>query len=62
MQRFLKKKALYALLYAVTAILLEVISFSVMGLGAFPAYWGLDFAFIFGIALLIFILPWEIPV
>ena len=61
MERLLKKKALYALLYAATALLLEIISFSVMGLGAFPSYWGLDFAFIFGIALLIFILPWEIP-
>lgn len=61
MERLLKKKALYALLYAATALLLEIISFSVMGLGAFPSYWGLDIAFIFGIALLIFILPWEIP-
>lgn len=59
MEKLLKKKALYALLYAVTAALFEIISFAVMGMGVIPSYWGIDLAFILGIALLIFIVPSE---
>lgn len=60
MEKLFLKKALYALLYAVTAALFELISFAVMGLGFAPSYWGIDLAFIFGIALLIFLIPSEI--
>lgn len=60
MEKLLKKKAIYALLYAATAVILEIISFSVMGLGVFPSFWGIDVAFILGVAVIIFIVPSEV--
>ena len=60
MEKLLKKKAIYALLYAATAVILEIISFSVMELGVFPSFWGIDVAFILGVAVIIFIVPSEV--
>lgn len=57
MGKLLRKKLYFALLYAATAILVEIISFSVMGLGVFPSFWGIDIAFVLGFAVLIFIIP-----
>ncbi|MBQ8884841.1 MAG: sulfatase-like hydrolase/transferase [Clostridia bacterium] len=51
------KKGCISLLYVITALLMEIISFLVMGLGVFPSYWGIDIAFIFGIAVLLFVIP-----
>lgn len=53
----MKKKLYFALLYAATAILAEIISFGVMGMGVLPSFWGIDLAFVLGFALLIFIIP-----
>ncbi len=57
MEKLLRKKAYFALMYAATALLIELISFCVMGLGVFPVYWGIDVAFIFAFAIIIFIIP-----
>ena len=57
MGKLLRKKLYFALIYAMTAVLVEIISFSVMGFGVFPSFWGIDIAFILGFAVLIFIIP-----
>lgn len=57
MEKLLRKKAYFALLYAVTAALIEIITFRVMGIGTFPSYWGIDAAFILAFAIIIFVVP-----
>lgn len=57
MKQLLIKKGCISLLYAFTALIMEFISFGVLGLGVFPSYWGIDIAFILGIAVLLFVLP-----
>ena len=57
MDRLLKKKTYFALLYVFTALLIEIITFCVMGLGVFPSFWGIDLAFILGLAIIIFVIP-----
>ena len=56
MGKLLRKKLYFALIYAMTAVLVEIISFSVMGFGVFPSFWGIDIAIILGFAVLIFII------
>ena len=57
MKRLFMKKGLFALIYIVLALVTEVISFAVMDIGFFPDYWGIDVAFILGLAVIIFIIP-----
>lgn len=57
MKKFLMKKACISAMYVVGALLVEMITFLVMGFGVFPQYWGLDVAFIIGIGVLLFMLP-----
>lgn len=51
------KKICISALYFFTTLLMEVISFVVLGLGVIPAYWGIDLAFMLGFAVLLFIIP-----
>ena len=48
MEKLLKKKLYISLIYVVTALLVEIISFAVLGLGVFPEYWGINLAFLLG--------------
>ncbi len=57
MKRLLIKKTVFAASYIVLAVLMEIITFLVMGLGFLPQYFGLDLAVILVIALIIFVLP-----
>lgn len=57
MRRLFIKKAYFAAIYAVMAILMEMITFAVICGDAVPTYWGLDAAFILALALLVFIIP-----
>lgn len=57
MGKLLRKKLYISLLYILTAALVEIISFAVMGMGVFPTYWGIDVAFILAFGVLIFVVP-----
>ncbi len=59
MKRLLIKKTVFAASYVILAVLMEIITFLVMGLGVLPQYFGLDLAVILVIALIIFVLPHE---
>lgn len=57
MRDLLIKKGVYAGSYFVLALLLELITFQVIGLGSFPTYAWLDIAAVFLLAAIVFILP-----
>ena len=57
MKRLLIKKAVFALGYVLLAVVMEIVTFLLMGLGVVPEYFGLDLAVIFIIAFIIFIIP-----
>ena len=57
MKKLLLKKLYISLLYVVPAILIEIVSFLVLGLGVIPEFWGLDLAIALGIGVFMFVLP-----
>ncbi len=57
MKDIVTKKLVYALLYLISAILVEVITFTVLGFGFFPSYFWIDLMLIFAIAAFVFALP-----
>ncbi len=57
MRKLLTKKAYFAAIYAVMAIVMELITFAVLTKDVIPEYWGLDIAFIIGLALIVFLIP-----
>ena len=61
MEELLKKKVWISLLFVFAAIVTEFVSFLVMGLGAFPVYWGIDLAYILIFGMILFVLPGTIP-
>lgn len=57
MKKLLLKKLYLSLLYAIPAILIEIVSFLVLGLGVLPEFWGLDLAIVLGVGVFMFVLP-----
>ena len=57
MKSLLIKKSLFAGSYFFVALLIEFITFNVMGIGLFPSYFWLDIAVLFLIAAILFIIP-----
>ncbi len=57
MKKFFVKKGILTAIYIVFAVMIEIITFSVLKMGVLPVYWGLDFALIVGISIVLFILP-----
>lgn len=57
MRRLFTKKAYLALIYALMAIVMELVTFAVLTDDVIPQYWGLDLAFIIALSMIIFIIP-----
>lgn len=57
MKSLLLKKALYIGSYLLAAIIIELITFNIIGLGVFPTYFWLDLAILFFIGAVLFIVP-----
>ncbi len=57
MDAYFKKKLLYVASFFITAVVLEVLTFVFIGLGAFPEYFWLGLIFLFMISCFIFIIP-----
>ena len=60
MRALMIRKGAFAAGYLVLAVIIEMITFSVMGLGVVPEYFGLDMAVILMLAFVLFILPFGV--